>query len=473
MTEIKSLIQFLKADIDLLNKGIQNDHPLLLSNIKKDRQMLNIKNDCFIDLINKYCFQLLPSDYNYIKGYVPDDRMVLFKHIFLSGIKKSDIYSCTYTNGGVFIYSVERLYVNFFKETFSKSIITSQKIEDIILKFIKDWKSFLENQRIPVQIIIFLPEVFIETEFIELTNDIEIRSFQSVLVIEKPGYEFVKNFHVYGPLGSFLIFNTSITVNHNFITDQDKIKNINQIELREEWYTKLQHINEIFLSLNLAGITFKDESRSLLLPWWFGDQEINFEAPLSNIGKKTITNVCLKIIIEIFDRMKNLNIIYDKELELALYKYSLLLKRDFLYDLILDEFIILESLFTKGGRGEVAYRLSSNLSFFLAKDLEQFKEIYNCIKDFYGIRSDIAHGEDWSSSLSKEKIRKHIGIEDPNEEKSVIMKKVYLKLRDYIDKALLKIIDLKYKKVSKGENQKLLDAFKGTYFVENSFLKKS
>ena len=38
----------------------------------------------------------------------------------------------------------------------------------------------------------------------------------------------------------------------------------------------LQRISEIVLSLNLAEITFKNESKSLLLPWWFGDQEIKF-----------------------------------------------------------------------------------------------------------------------------------------------------------------------------------------------------
>ncbi len=66
--------------------------------------------------------------------------------------------------GGVIIHSMEQLYIDFFKETFSQSIITSQKIKDIVLKLIKDWKFFLENHQIPVQIIFFLPEVFIETK---------------------------------------------------------------------------------------------------------------------------------------------------------------------------------------------------------------------------------------------------------------------------------------------------------------------
>ncbi len=291
--------------------------------------------------------------------------------------------------------------------------------------------------------------------------------------IEKRGYELSMNSQTFGPLGSFLIFKTTISVIHNFIREQDEIKKIDQNELREEWYMKLQRISEIFLSLNFAQITFRNESKILLLPWWFGDQEIKVEIPPPNIRRKTVSNDCLKNIIEIFNKVKELKIIYDKELELALYKYSLLDNRDFHYDLILDEFIILESLFAKeGGKGEVSLRLSYNVAFFLAEDIEEFKKISNCIKDFYSIRSIIVHGKDWTKSLSREKIRKHLGIDDSKEEKSIIIKKIYLKLRGYIDKALLKIIDLKYKKESNGESKNIIDTFKGTYFVENSFLKK-
>lgn len=472
MNEIKDLIQFLTVDIDLINKGIQKDYPLLLRNIQKDRQMLYITEDCFIDLINKYCFHPLPPDYNYVKGYIPNDRLELFKNIFLSEIKKSNTYSCTYVHGGTFIYSVEKLYVKFFQEVFSKSIITSQKVQDIASKLLNDWEFFLENQQIPVKIIFFLPDVFIEKEVVKLTKNFEIRSILSILQFEKQGYELTKSFEIFGPVGSFLIFNTNIKGNHNFIRDPNKIKNIEQIEMEKEWYEKLYAISEIFLCLNLAGISFANESKSLILPWWFGEQDLKFETKPISIGKNTITDDHLKKIIEIFEKASKLNITHDKELELALYKYSLLPKRDFFYDAILDEFIILESIFTKDGISEVSYRLSSNLAFFLADDIEQFKNIYNCIMDFYKIRSKIAHGEDWTTFLSKERIRKHLGIDDPNVEKSTIAKKIYYKLRGFIDKTLIKILGMKYAKVIKGESQKIMNKFKGTYFVENSFLRK-
>ena len=143
----------------------------------------------------------------------------------------------------------------------------------------------------------------------------------------------------------------------------------------------------------------------------------------------------------LFKKVMKLDIFNDKELELVLHKYNLLHKRDYLNDMILDEFTILESIFTKGSIGEVSYRLSSNLAFFLAEDLDEFKEIQNCVKDFYKIRSKIAHGEDWTHRISREKYRSHLEIEDPNTPPKAIIEGIYRKLGDYIDKTIKNIIE--------------------------------
>ncbi len=140
--------------------------------------------------------------------------------------------------------------------------------------------------------------------------------------------------------------------------------------------------------------------------------------------------------------------------------------------MILDEFIILESIFTKGATSEVSYRLSSNLAFFLAEDIESFKEIYNFVNKFYGVRSKIAHGEDWTKNLSKEKYRKLLGYDDPNTKLEIIVKGLYTKLRLYIDKTLRKIIKMKYIQISNGKSPNIMKDFKRFYFIENSFLIK-
>jgi len=92
LNEIEKFIQIIEDDIDLVNQGIQKDYPLLYRNIEKNKHMLFLSDYFFIDLINKYCYQPLPKDYDVTKGYVPDDRLELFERIFLLKVKKSELY---------------------------------------------------------------------------------------------------------------------------------------------------------------------------------------------------------------------------------------------------------------------------------------------------------------------------------------------------------------------------------------------
>lgn len=467
MNEIEKLIQIIGNDIDLVNQGIQKDDPLLFSNIEKDKHMLFLSNYFFIDLINKYCYQPLPKDYDDVKGYVPDDRLKLFERIFLSKVKKSELYLITYVHGFVSIKSVELLYISFFLTIYVKTLITSLEIEVIFKKLLADWKFFLEKQKIPIQIITFLPEVFIEQKVVRLPNNFEIESIPIIIFYEKTGPVLRQSLRTFGPIGSFLIFTTDLSCNHNFL---ENLQNNESKELNGEWIEKMKYLKELILSLLLGGIHFADESTDILFPWWFGDQPIKFQEQKGEIGRTTITDKHLEDIDEIYTMVNKLKLIDDKELELALHKYILLLKRDYLYDTIMDDFIILEFIFTKDSIGEVTFRLSSNLAFFLAKNIEEFKRIYNFIKDVYVIRSKIAHGEDWTKGLSREKYRKHLGIDDPNTPLNIIVKKIVSKLREFIDKTLRKIIEMKYEMLKKGENPNIMNSFKRTFFIENSYL---
>jgi len=467
LNKIEKLIQIIENDIDLVNQGIQKDYQLLFRNIEKDKHMLFLSNYFFIDLINKYCYQSLPKNDDDVKGYVPDDRLELFERIFLSKVKKSELYRITYVHGFVSIKSVELLYISLFLTIYVKTLITSLEIEVIFKRLLADWKFFLEKQKIPIQIITFLPEVFIEQEVVRLPNNFEIRSIPSIIFFEKTGPVLNKSIEIFGPIGSFLFFTTDLSCNHNFL---ENLQNNESKELNEEWTERMKSLKELILSLLLGGIHFTDESTDILFPWWFGDQTIKFQEQKGKIGDTIITDKDLKEINELYTLVNKLNLFDDKELELALHKYFLLLKRDYSYDIILDEFIILEFIFTKGSTVEVTFRLSSNLAFFLAKDIEEFKRIYNFIKDFYVIRSKIAHGEDWTRRLSKEKYRKHLGIDDPNTSLNTIVKEIVSKLRDFIDKTLRKIIEMKHEMLKKGESPNIMNSFVGTFFIENSYL---
>ncbi len=326
---MNEFVQFIKADIDLINKGIQKDNPLLLDNIEKYKHLLFIEKNFIIYLLNKYCFQPLPLNYNYYKGFVPKDRLKLFESLFTSEIKNSEIYSVSYVNGSTFIYSMEQLYIRLFLAIYIESLITSLEIKVIIKNLLDNWKFFLEEQKLPVEILTFLPEVFIEKEVVKLPNNFELKTISSFLHFEKSGSELSKGFEAFGPIGNFLIFKTEISCNHNFIKDHQKASNIDKRELIEEWSKKMKSLKELIFSLLLGGIHFTNESTVLSLPWWFGDQELKFKRKNVSIGAITITDEHLKLVNEIYEMVLKLDILNDKELELALFKYDYLLKTKF------------------------------------------------------------------------------------------------------------------------------------------------
>ena len=256
LNQIEKLIQIIENDIDLVNQGIQNDNQPLFLNIEKNKHMLFLSNYFFIDLINKYCYQPLPKDYDAVKGYVPDDRLELFEGIFLSKVKKSEFYRITYVHGSVYIKSVELLYISLFLTIYVKTLITSLEIEVIFKRLLADWKFFLEKQKIPIQIITFLPEVFIEQEVVRVTQQFEIKSIPSIIFYKKTGPVLKKSAEIFGPIGSFLFFTTDLSCNHNFL---ENLQNNESKEFNEDWTERMKSLKELILSLLLGGIHFTDE----------------------------------------------------------------------------------------------------------------------------------------------------------------------------------------------------------------------
>lgn len=468
LNDVEKFIPFLEYDINLINQGLQKDHPSLIEFIEKDEVWLYFETYSFIDVINKYCFQPVPSNYGYFKEYVPKDRLILFKRIFLSDVEKLPPYTIEYAHMVLNIYSIERLYIRFFLNIYIKSLISTQSTEDIFKQLYQDWKFFLKEQRMPTKIIIYIPELFFQNRLEKLPENFEIKQISSIKSIEKTGLALNDSTEYFGRSGSFILFNTEILCNQNLLEPA----RIEKRELYNDWDERFKKLNELELSLLLGGIHYKNESIQVKLPWWFGNQRLKFKRSRKTIGTLTVTDAILKTVNEVHKKVMKLDIFNDKELELVLHKYNLLHKRDYLNDMILDEFIILESIFTKGSIAEVSYRLSSNLAFFLAEDLDEFKEIQNCVKDFYKIRSKIAHGEDWKRRISREKFRSHLEIEDSNTPPKAIIEGIYHKLGYYIDKTIKNIIEMKYIKLTSGNSTNIMKHFKGTYFIEHSNLVK-
>jgi Apea-like HEPN len=59
--------------------------------------------------------------------------------------------------------------------------------------------------------------------------------------------------------------------------------------------------------------------------------------------------------------------------------------------------IVLESLFSPSGSGELSHQISYNAAYFLGTDKNDRANIYKTVKKFYGIRSSLVHGE-WPNS---------------------------------------------------------------------------
>jgi len=483
MNEIDGLIEFLRNDIDSINKGLEEDvSPFLryMGQLQKEKCIFFIEEDFFKDLVNKYCFY---CGIGFRQVNIPDDRFALFSELFASNVKKETslyyknqeislpgFFHVRYVYGRTLLDSLQHLYIKLFMAIYTESLNNSLTIENIFAKFLNQWKFFLKNQKIPVKIITFLPDISIDQRTISFSNTVEIRDI--IAFIKYGGPEF-KSMNFFPMEGSFLFLTTELLCNHNFL---DKTDIIDRKELNKEWYEKIKLSQEIILSLYLEGIRFTDEALEILLPWWFRDRPLKFREDFRLIpgGTKTIANDILTEVKNTYNMVNKLKIFDDKELELALHRYYHLLKKDFLNDMILDEFIILESLFTKVSSSEVGFRLSSNLAYFISQNIEEFKKIYRSINTFYTIRSKIAHGEDWLAYLAKEKHRKEyrkcLDIEDPNIPKEKIAREIYLKLREYIEISLKKIIKLKYEKFVNNESPKIMKNFNGTYFIENSSL---
>ena len=482
MNEIDELIEFIKNDIESINKGLTEDiSPLFryMGQLQNKKCIFFIEEDFFKNLVNKYCFY---CGIAFSQVNIPDDRFALFKKLFASKVrikpfryKNQEIlipgyFQVRYAYGETLLDSLEHLYLNLFKAIYTESLNNLLTIENIFAKFLKQWKFFLKNQRIPVQIITFFPDISLDQGTISISNTLELRDILAFIIFGGPEF---KSMNFFPSEGSFLFTSTELLCNHNFL---DKTDIIDRKELNEEWYEKIKLSQEIILCLFLEGIRFTDESTDILLPWWFKDRALKFKEDFRLIagGTKTITNEILAEVENTYNMVNKLKIFDDKELELALHRYYHLLKKDFLIDMILDEFIILESIFTRGSPSEVGFRLSSNLAYFISQNIEEFKKIYRSINTFYTIRSKIAHGEDWLVHLAKEKHRKEyrkcLDIEDPNMPKEKIAREIYLKLREYIEISLKKIIGLKYEKLVNGESPKIMKTFRGTYFIENSYL---
>ena len=477
MEKINKLTSVIQEDIIKINQALKENYKtefdLLFKYINRDKDMLYLDFELFIDIINMFCYEINYKDYDVLKGYVPADRLKLFKEIFLENIDLKESRYISGIQGTSIIRSEELLYNRLFRTLFINSFTSSTSLEEKLVELLGQWKTAVKYNKLPVEFEIALHRVYYDGEIpIVIDDEIKITRLYTYHILSGRVKRVSHSAKTLIREGLFLIFTTELSVNHNLFGKPHK-KNLDKMELEKEYHQKLNEINEIMFSLNLIGIDFIYKHRELNLPWWMGDKSKEYDLPSRNLGKVTLTNQQIKDFFITYIKVIEHHFLSDAELEIVLYRYSKLNRRKLVDDVILDEFMILESIFTRGQKTEVGFRLGLNLAFFLAKDILDFKSIFDFINRIYGIRSKIVHGEDWIKHLKKKNIPQMLGFNSPNIEKSDIAKQIAKKLKPLINKSISKILDLKIIQKKSHNNHQVLDKFERLYFIENSEIIKN
>jgi len=89
-------------------------------------------------------------------------------------------------------------------------------------------------------------------------------------------------------------------------------------------------------------------------------------------------------------------------LDVAIRRFNFSYERRLPEDKLIDYITAFEALYLKGAREELGYRLALRCAYFLGKDKEERKRIFEILKGAYDVRSKIVHGgQIQSKSLNK------------------------------------------------------------------------
>ncbi len=80
-------------------------------------------------------------------------------------------------------------------------------------------------------------------------------------------------------------------------------------------------------------------------------------------------------------------------MDVAIRRFNFSYDRRLPEDKLIDFITAFEALFLKGVEGELSYRLALRCAYFLGKDEEERKKIFEILRGAYDARSKIVHGE--------------------------------------------------------------------------------
>ncbi|MFW9872447.1 MAG: hypothetical protein ACFFG0_05035 [Candidatus Thorarchaeota archaeon] len=167
MSEIKDnekkFIEFVRNDIDALDKGIKENFMDLYNAIKKihtskRKNRLIISQRIFNYIVNTFCFPGIPllefPEYEDLNiADIPGDRFRLFKEIFIKDVKRIDYVSTISQIRAINLFQKTQKYYYYLLYNIYHKLMNdkSSKVEIICPSLLSDWKEInIESPRMPL-----------------------------------------------------------------------------------------------------------------------------------------------------------------------------------------------------------------------------------------------------------------------------------------------------------------------------------
>lgn len=418
--DFDKLVGFIEHDIANLFKGIETDEPKLkelLDLIRVARPLISTDFIGFGVLLRKYCFKNFNTE-----GLTSElKRIELIEKIFYTNYKLdyftkiilSPFLEKSLPEPGKLIYF---LYIAIFERLLKKP---EGIIRKILQNLLNEWGITMKRLKMKISLIFCIP-IHAEIGDYDISERITLCSRIPHIKIDETiddpmnlvkfgGY--TTRFHNYKnnfvnpitrynifPIKSYLVFNTRIpfkleTYDMELLgKERPEIQEVNKFIRR-----KMRNIINIFY---LFGFDFNFGEYTIKHPWWFEFDIEQLDKYIPNTEYyNEITDQNIKDLATLYENVERSGILYDKDFEIINYRYHQIYNRDYLPDLILDAFIILEILFTRKIQTSIKHNLSENLALFISADSEECKQNYKLLKELYSLRSTIVHGGNWEKKI--------------------------------------------------------------------------
>lgn len=169
-----------------------------------------------------------------------------------------------------------------------------------------------------------------------------------------------------------------------------------------EWKKFLKEIQDVIFTFYLNDLDFNYKDFMQVFPWWFpSDHKKYFKRKSSNKREIILTEDLAKAVEDLYPKVMKSTLFRSEDYIVLSHHYMQIHNRDFFPDIILDAFILLEFLFSRESKENIAFQISFNAGLFLTNTQDEFLFVFKFIKKLYGIRSALIHGDRWYNKLNK------------------------------------------------------------------------